>query len=216
MKEHPILFSAQMVLAIMEGRKTQTRRVVKKQPNIDPQTGDFLFTYSDGTQEVSPIEHWIKIQKKLHCPYGKPGDSLWVRETWAKQLDGNFIYRADYPEWQLADNTATGHWKPSIFMPRSASRILLEITDIRIERLNDISETDSIAEGVESWIETRWKSQPTHYKIYYRGPGDESTHSSLAKFSYETLWQSINGPKSWDENPFVWVITFKNISHANP
>ena len=211
MKDYPILFSAPMVRAIMEGRKTQTRRGLKKQPNIDQNTGDYLFTFSNGAQEVSPIEEWAEMQIHSKCPYGQIGDRLWVRETWARQLDGKFIYRADCQDFEKADYTATGAWKPSIHMPRAAARITLEITYIRLERLQDISESDAVAEGVESWVEERWKSAPTHYKIYYREPGDDSTYSSTAKCSFETLWQSINGPESWEENPFVWVIEFKQV-----
>ncbi len=218
MKERPILFSVPMVRAILEGRKTQTRRVAKQfykdyfEPDAIHQIAPGEFIAWEG-KEI-PDEEFTKsvyhTGSGTVCPYGQPGDRLWVREC--------FGWNPDYPEGiRPCYRADPGHeydgikWKPSIHMPRDASRILLEITDVRVERLNDISESDAIAEGVESWIEDRWKSEPTHYKIYHHEPGDESTYSSTAKYSFSTLWQSINGPDSWDQNPFVWAITFQRI-----
>lgn len=214
MKEHPILFSGPMVRAILEGRKMQTRRIAK--PRRKPSLLDG--TWTDGYVLDEGNREWLMRD----CPFGAIGDRLWVRETFAEigcigwPIDKfEYAYRADFEHndgnWQGDADMCFEKWKPSIFMPRAASRILLEITDIRVERLNDISEHDSIAEGVESWTEERWKSRPTHYKIYHREPGDESTYSSKAKVSYETLWQSINGPNSWNDNPFVWAISFVQL-----
>lgn len=207
MKEHPILFSAPMVQAILEGRKTQTRRAMKKQPNIDPQTGDWLSTYSDGGQEVHPIETWIGVQVKLHCPFGRIGDRLWARETW-KHKGHNFPVGHPYEYRATAEQDLTppdGPWKPSIFMPRAASRITLEITDIRCERLNDISEADAIAEGIEPVV---GQDGETYYGNYGK---EDIGHLLPPVESYRSLWQSINGPESWEANPLVWVITFKRV-----
>jgi hypothetical protein len=203
-KEHPILFSAPMVRAILEGRKTQTRRIIKRQPNIDPQTGDWLLTNSDGSETAEPIERWVDMQIKLHCPFGKVGDHLWVRETWRPkvhsfQIGHLYEYRA------TAEHNLTptdGAWKPSIFMPRSACRVELEITDIRVERLNEISESDAIEEGVEFCEEIG-------YKLYSKK--NFFSKNISASDSYRSLWQLINGVDSWEKNPFVWVISFRRV-----
>jgi hypothetical protein len=173
MKERPILFSSQMVKAILEGRKTQTRRLIKPQGSyIDP-------------------------EKMINCKYGKPGERLWVRETWSptsidyKKTQCDVIYKADF-NTLLMNNT----WKPSIHMPRWASRIDLEITEIGIERLRDISEEDALAEGVDGE-----KEAAALGLTWYKKP----------KSAFRFLWQQINGPVSWDENPYVWVIEFKKI-----
>jgi hypothetical protein len=238
MKERPILFSTSMVRAILEWRKTQTRRTLKKQPNIDPQTGDWLFTFSDGKQEVHPIKEWIDIHVKLRCPYGKVGDRLWVRETFGfhpdynppYNFDGPYVYRATDPDWETTENWK---WKPSIFMPRHSSRITLEITEIRIERLQDITESDAIAEGVELLDKGRLipsrEYQGLTYKNYegwkdYSESGTwiEDGRMVQGRFihagtcngpitSYASLWRAINGQDSWQQNPFVWVVSFKMI-----
>jgi hypothetical protein len=144
------------------------------------------------------------------CPYGRVGDVLWVREGFYKptadSLRGKYYYKADL------DNHGWGlKWKPSIHMPKEACRIFLKIKSIRVENLQDITEEDAIAEGVESWIDDRLASKPTRYKVYYHEDGDDSIYSSSAKISFETLWQSINGPASYYQNPWVWVIEFERI-----
>lgn len=199
MKERPIIFSAPMVCAILEGRKTQTRRIIPEQPKIDPQTGDWLLFSGKDFEQVFPIERFIESRKRL-SKYGSPGDRLWVRETWARQLDGNYIYRADYPIGYNADYTAIGNWKPSIHMPRTASRILLEITDVRVEMLDDISEADAVSEGV--YFSDRISG-------FITDEDGRNFHGSDPRISFIKLWQSINGPDSWNQNPFVWVIEFK-------
>lgn len=194
-KEHPILFSGPMVQAILEGRKTMTRRLFKYKgmgEHHEPPPhhickdgrGDWI-AWSGGGDKINSSFDWEKKTLDLYpngggikCPYGKPGDRLYVRER---------------------------H-----FMPKICARIWLEITDVRVERLQDISEADAILEGVESWVEDRMKSRPTHYKIYYQtNHEDPDFYSSTAKVSFETLWQSINSPESWEQNPWVWVIAFK-------
>ena len=222
-----------MVQAILEGRKTQTRRVMKKQPNIDPQTGDWLFTYSDGGQEVHPIDRWIDIQVKLHCPYGQPGNRLWVKEKhflfgrWVKDgqnksgtqrwkfepLKKEVLYLDNPPEdfkhSRCKTDPSAPHWykRNSLFMPRAASRIALEITDIRCDRLNDISEGDAAAEGVE-FTRPPINSAASGWK-HYRS---RLNNAKNAAHSFNTLWELINGEESWDANPFVWVISFKRIN----
>lgn len=180
--------------------------MVKPQPDFNVEA--FSIQFEDGCAKAVFQELSKCRGISIACPYGKPGDRLWVRETWGNENGGGYLYKASHEHMTPGDN----RWRPSIHMPRAASRILLEITDVRVERVHDISEADAISEGVESWVEDRMKSRPTHYKIYYQtNPKDPDFYSSTAKVSFETLWQSINGPESWNENPFVWVITFKKI-----
>lgn len=188
-KERPILFSAPMVRAILAGQKTQTRRVVKARK--DPDSGCQM---SPG--EIAGDEH----QERL-CPYGQPGDRLWVRETfihepadycWEASVSipcrpANTVYRADVE----GDSSGAG-WAPSIHMPRSLSRITLEVTGIRVERLQDISVADAIAEGV---VECNQHLRGLEPCMEWR-------------YAYEDLWGQINGQGSWDANPWVWVVSF--------
>jgi hypothetical protein len=176
-KERPILFSAQMVLAILAGRKTQTRRIMKL-PLKDPDFGC----------ELSGSETTIESAQRL-CPYGKPGDQLWVKEALqASDGDGSPIqYQAD----GYIDFGSNWVWKrlrlPSMFCPRGMSRIKLEITSVRVQKLQDISERDCCAEGMGSPI-TRDCKKP----------------------KFQALWDSING--NWNENPWVWVVEFKTLT----
>lgn len=200
MKERPVLFSAPMVRAILDGRKTQTRRVINPQPYIDGM-GNFCWNGRNFGQDsngpciqaiASPIPS--SKTKRVCCPYGKPGDRLWVRETF--NHDGEkYIYAADLNE--LGVQKWAAQWKPSIHMPRNASRILLEITGVRVERLQDISECDAKAEG--------------SYVCDYFGRRllDQSSNQGCYKWGYRSIWESLNGTGSWDLNPFVWVIEFK-------
>lgn len=190
MKERPILFSAEMVNAIMSGRKTQTRRIVKPEPDS--------ILNGEPYWNIGGLRLRETANNPLHCKYGSIGDRLWVRETfWHNDeipgIDG-CCYRADgeMPNHMIDGGTK---WKPSIFMPRWASRILLEITDIRVERLQDISESDAKAEGCRCNKDT---CAETGYGNY--------------RDSYRALWESINGKGSWDTNPFVFAISFKRIT----
>lgn len=200
MKERPILFSGQMVRAILEGRKTMTRRVVKLRHGAD-------VVVTNG-QVWKPAR--VDYAGYVDCPYGQPGDRLWVRETWAK-TDGRheivpIAYRATNDSMALLNDK----WKPSIHMPRWASRITLEITGIRVERLQEISYDDAIAEGIER-IGGEFSCSP--WKNYRKGqPGEMDCHCSYPPRSYQTLWESINGPGSWGANPWVWVIEFKRVN----
>lgn len=192
MKERPILFKDEMIRAILEGRKTQTRRVVKLPKN-----------HVWGSFSVD----------KLRCPYGKPGDRLWVRETW-RHIDGGVmcdaaggvidafepetIYRADR-------KNLNRRWKPSIHMPRWASRIMLEITGVRVERLRDISYQDAQAEGVQTETADPWFYHISTERNVYDFAADEP------QGSFRKLWESINGAGSWNKNPWVWVVEFKRV-----
>lgn len=187
-KERPILFSTPMVEAILDGRKTQTRRARGA-------------TFQN-------FEEFARIK----CPYGKPGDRLWVRETWQitnflHPSDENYgyIYKASEngKDWQ--ENTEEWKWKPSIHMPKAAARIWLEITETRLEQLQDISKEDAIAEGIEPVADG--------YKNYM--PKLSSTSQfcwPTAYHSFKSLWESINGAESWDLNPWLWVVKFKVLS----
>lgn len=260
MKERPILFSGAMVRALLDGSKTQTRRVCKQQPYSNGHGWDgndimchndylppsaMLMDYREGgaTYTASNMEGW-----DFCCPYGQPGDRLYVRETFGEVYDWcdhpempgapterwhvEWKYRADgeEPERLSIDGAFTG-WKPSIHMPRAASRILLEIVSVRVERLNECSEADSKAEGVmqldaEDWqrpeVRTKegWALCPTcagtglHSTLGANGGvnfdvdcHDCDTHVKL----YRNLWESINGAGSWAVNPWVWVVEFKVV-----
>jgi len=172
-KEHPILFSTPMVKAILEGRKSQTRRIVKDLP-------------LDWIEQGFTLDFVASPENNL-CPYGKVGDILWVRETHAIEESPNeyrmVIFKATDPDY-------TGKWKPSIFLKRKDCRIFLRIEAIAIERLQDITEQDSVCEGVE-------------YDKFL---------DLTARENFCCLWNSING--NWDSNPFVWVISFSRAVGA--
>lgn len=201
MKERPIIFSAPMVRALLDGRKQQTRRILKPQPQM-VQGKRIAPWEGDGVTLMRLLE-----QTGKRCPYGQPGDRLWVRETW-QAIDGNElalrIMTEPHPSRGWIEYAATvpeGHeppprWRPSIHMPRWASRITLEVTGVRVERLQDISTADALAEGVNV--------HPDHHD---KPPG--SIYSPVQ--AYRDLWEGINGAGSWDANPWVFVIEFKRI-----
>lgn len=188
MKERGMIFNGEMVRAILDGRKTQTRRTVKPQPD------------EDGLAKVTNGPWVDTSERNYHCPFGAAGDRIWVRETWARyNIDLNshdIAYRATTPE----DWPEEGRWRPSIHMPRWASRILLEITDVRVERLNAISQEDAQAEGMEL---TGWR--PT-----YSDP-DSGGEVMTPYDNFAELWSSIYGDESWKANSWVWVISFKRV-----
>lgn len=216
-KERPILFSGAMVRALLDGSKSQTRRIitgpkhglkVNAHPTepaiiatrVDEQWDGFVF--SGGMCRVGPVQ----------CPYGQPGDRLWVRETWAQnwnqlsdtRMDRSYAYRADGDE-RAQDNGTDLPWRPSIHMPRAASRILLEIVSVRVERLQDVSEADARAEGATHY-------EPANYLSHGGWSHDGYYVHATARASYERLWNDIKGAGSWDANPFVWVIEFKRVA----
>lgn len=211
MKSRPILFSAPMVRALLAGTKTQTRRVAKhphvlsaKRINSYPGHTLFYCTLQETVVGAASVG-------AVACPYGVPGDQLWVREQFA----GSIAYeRHGYPLrewgnkiWYCADGEPrSGQWtrpRPSIHMPRSLSRITLELTDVRVERLQDISEADALAEGVTP----KWEPGCSGRLMEaFRGFSFRPAASA-----YADLWESINGAGSWDANPFVWALSFKRV-----
>lgn len=208
MKERPILFSAPMVRAILDGSKTQTRRVVKPQPIYDGK-------FAGGWKVVGKNGHEAATCGPLVselCPYGQPGDRLWVRETWAAphSEDGRPPRAIQCDQLRIHYLASEGRgglvWRPSIHMPRWASRITLEITGVRVERLQEISEADAIAEGIERSYD-QWRDYRTDQAVNYPS-------AATPIDSYRTLWEEINGQGSWDANPWVWVVEFKRLEVA--
>jgi hypothetical protein len=197
-KERCIIFSAPMVRAILEGRKSMTRRIVKPQSTIprDWQEGGWAKEVKDAVI-------------RSRCPYGVPGDRLWVRETFLVvgeyPKDYRIVYSAsnDGPDAWLSPS-----WKPPIFMPRWASRITLEVAGVKVERVRDISEGDAKAEGVE--ILYRPSGEPV-YGSPKCGEIPPYWHSA-ARNAFELLWQSIHGPGSWERNDWVWCLEFRKVT----
>ena len=206
MRERPILFNSEMVKAILGGRKCQTRRVIKPQPvdhhwENDPlgrykhhlrlvecQRGQFLSSWHSLGDHIDSSD---ESNQQILCPYGVPGDRLYVKETW-RPKSHNFPtgYPYEYKATAVQDGAPVDEpWKPSIHMPKKAARIWLEITDIRVERVQDISGDDAVAKGI--------KSTPD-YAIDY----------------FASLWDSINQKRGygWESNPWVWVVEFKRAT----
>lgn len=192
----PILFSTPMIRALLDGRKSMTRRIVKQQERLRMGTdvlieGDHRPEYLN---EYGSWQQWVPNAKTMRCPYGVPGDLLYVKET--------FAHVANFPptvRYYATDDVHELRKKlPSIYMPRWASRLTLELTDVRVERLQDISEQDAIAEGADRLV------MDDDGKFYESANG---TH----RCGYAGLWDHINGDGSWDENPFVWCISFRTI-----
>lgn len=246
MKERGMIFNGEMVRAILDGRKTQTRRIMKPQPGPCPRGGHWW--PSNVFKTMLHVEEEMQNGKGGWgglvgdaCPFGDVGDRIWVRETWATlgnedgccvDWEGNLckgnersaarIYRAsceqrpgDYGLWSIPDDAYwkphtkehkfEGAWRPSIHMPRWASRILLEITDVRVERLNAISEEDAEAEGID--MEALYDSQECYDCIAYHNMTGRPTVTGAFKY----LWESIYGEEGWKSNPWVWVIEFKRV-----
>lgn len=203
MTERPILFSAPMVRAILDGTKTQTRRIAKKMVR-HPDLGN-LYTPGALVLEGEP-QHVIERA----CPYGRPGDRLWVREAWrvinlADVFAPREITAADRI-WFEADGPhepPAGRYRPGMFMPRWASRITLEITGVRVERLQEISRADAQAEGCHH------DDPCDHKRRFCEEIGCEGPDYRVG---FRNLWESINGPESWAANPWVWVIEFRRVS----
>lgn len=209
MKERPILFSAPMVRAILAGAKTQTRRPLRK---------GTWWNAEHGVIRMAPAGLACTGFELVPCPYGQPGDRLWVRETWAP----HFMYEGVKPRnilidarsclFYAADGGITGgceagqrakRWRPAIHMPRRASRITLQVSGVRVERLQDISEADALAEGVTP----KW--EPGCSGRLMEAFGGFSFRPAAS--AYADLWEQINGHGSWDANPWVWVVEFKRI-----
>lgn len=277
--EHPILFQTEMVQAILEGRKTQTRRT----QGLEKMNEDSALWYRKGAEDTKlftngfksvdrdreignyhPLFQFFNVidqnpdHKYYVRPKDKPGDLFWTKEThklgaWREDGRMAFDFKASpeitntpwvqYTEeedpdsekfnkiWEKATSTLLDKgyqsgpdglfhweagqsplpWRPSIFLPKAASRIWLMLEEIYPERLQDISENDAKAEGIFRWTQTNLKSQPTHYRVY-TDDDPEALYTSCPIDSFETLWSSINGKKSWDSNPWVWVRKFRVIS----
>lgn len=239
-KERPILFSAPMVNAILAGNKTQTRRIVKPQPDIVANLGTLVARYTPDDERLG------RLGQVIPCPYGQPGDWLWVRETWqyydwTEEGEPCIRFAADnattWPEpgteewsdrladvWEVLsrdnnfniDNRARDRrWRPSIHMPRWASRITLEILSVRVERLQEISEADAIEEGISCYdviigsYYVNGHIEEHADRFFFEGCDDEGFDDSVD--AYAALWESINGAGSWHANPFVWVVSFKRV-----
>lgn len=195
MSEKPILFSGPMVQAILDGRKTMTRRVIKPQPEAK------LYQYMSRNEFYEADGDDPKYETQHNSPYGVKGDRLWVRETWAQlceadELTGkcDIAYRADdWPTDEPGPDYIKGTWRPSIFMPRWASRITLEIVSVRVERVQDISDTDCEREGVDL---------------------ANASIPGYLRERFKRLWNSINAKRGfgWDANPWVWVIAFNLVN----
>ena len=205
MKERPILFSAPMVRAILDGRKTVTRRIFKPDRMTWDANGRYT-TYAMRGGELSTTGSGpFKPSSWLHyCPYGQPGDRLWVRESFARVPTAceseDIVFAADYQDG--SDRAAGVRYTPSIHMPRAASRITLEITGVRVETLQDISEADAVAEGCK----------PIRPELVQDGLIVRPGRSAVEEF--RLVWEQIHGGGSWEKNPFVWVVTFRRIDHA--
>ena len=220
MKERPILFSAPMVRAILEGRKTQTRRAVRPQPyspaDIEGRWGWAAPKLKRGDALESMLKADLLAAMRDYCPHGQLGDQLWVRES--LKADGDFmVYAADSARIDCGDIDWPAMIEkrkavPSIHMPRWASRIQLEITGVRVERLQDISEADAKAEGAQfaDFGKDKWGNQNPGWRAD-RTPTRHEESLGTARFAYASLWESINGSGSWDANPLVWVLEFKRV-----
>ena len=244
MKERPILFSGPMVRAIMEGRKTMTRRIVK------PIIANCLEDGWGGEQQIYWTRDDEPIEATRLCPYGASDDRLWIKEAWRTYENFNEFspkeiekmaknigyenawapiqYEADQTRINWLDRQyGPGRYRHAQFMPKWASRILLEITNVKVERLQDITEEDAASEGVAPLFSQKQIHEP-HYRMeldldpmpfknytwHGMGGSDEfSGYSSCAtaKESFQSLWYSIHGPDSWEQNPWVWVIEFKKL-----
>ncbi|NBK26049.1 MAG: hypothetical protein EOM68_29045 [Spirochaetia bacterium] len=252
MKERPIIMGAESVRAILDGRKSMTRRVVKDQPpsifkhvcGNDPKNrllnakGERVFLFLDQPDIGYPFSEVFGTQRfpdnAFKCPYGQVGDHLWVRESWASLgfhegnvpihvlkdnngIEHDVVYSAECPDFEWLDEngsceynkngTQASHWKSPMFMSRLMSRITLEITDVRVERLQDITESDARAEGI---VDGGCLNCGEHEPCGCDNPMPE------ARDAYIHLWNTLNAKRGypWESNPWVWVIEFKVVTHA--
>lgn len=227
-KERPILMSAPMVQALLAGRKTMTRRIIKPQPFDDSPITVEQFRPARETADGFPTEGpeifgAYNDEWGAACPYGAPGDRLWVRETHIVRKSG-VVYRANFDSVEAAGvGGMYGGWKPSIFMRRKHSRILLEVTDVGVARVQEITTEDAINEGVEypvsprggAMIRVTGKCPPCHYHRPINMPAGETlTHDELMRAHFASLWDTINGEGSWESNPWVWAVSFRRVEAA--
>ena len=258
MAEHPIRFSGLEVRAILDGRKTQTRWVVRPQPTGQPATLHEWVCSVATTLGASPSMEEVASRKHAlfgrvfpfrqadkpglvspRCPYGVPGDTLWVRETWCEYPPGRAIYRANYGAHTPISDGIGGPWRPSIHMPRWASRLTLRVKDVRVERLQEISEADAMSEGAvrgetHGWWQVAQRDSQGAVCLREGGSADKEPpawmtdgteisppsriyHTPLsARSVFSHGWDSINGNRApWSSNPWVWVVEFeKETSHG--
>ncbi|NUS38297.1 MAG: hypothetical protein HOQ02_04640 [Lysobacter sp.] len=214
MRERPILFSAPMVRALLDGRKTQTRRVVTELRGFG-RTTEFGRSDTPGYDWHFRDKRacWNDVDdarlRQQFCPYGVAGDRLWVRETYfgnhfqhpnEPEGERELHYRADgLPDFEGEESLI--RWRPSIHMPRWACRLVLEVTNVRVERLHALSEDDALAEGCSGAM------APTWYADRYG-----SLCGAQARYAFAALWASLNGEASWHANPCVWVIGFRRVT----
>ncbi|MGN5571447.1 hypothetical protein [Enterobacter sp. Lyrl_3] len=226
-----MIFNGEMVRAILDGRKKQTRRIMKVQPSdgFHPTHNGYDLDLNAHwyTPGVVDKNGYLQPAKKdvfgvadenegYTCPFGAVGDRVWVRETWAEAGAGApdlKLYRANYPEhvpthYENVPPVDEIRWTPSIHMPRWASRLTLEITGVRVERLNGISETDAGAEGID--MEALFDAQDCYDCI----ADHNMTGRPTATGAFKYLWESIYGEESWKANPWVWVIEFKVVPNV--
>lgn len=236
--EHPILMNGAMVRAVLDGSKMQTRRIAK----LQRLAGSYFVGGAAGVEfdgfriprdggpaparfSAEAVGGGACISEEIHCPYGKPGDRLWVRETFGyvspdehqrPPSECSIEYRADLPadctdrpgSWpveECAGDPERPRWRPSIHMPRAASRILLEIVSVRVERLQDISDADIVAEGID--MEALAESQD-RYDVVCKGSG--ASGRATERSAWRDLWESTGG--DWEANPWCWAITFKRVA----
>mgnify|MGYP001942693068 CR=1 FL=1 len=213
-----------MVRAILEGRKTQTRRTKGLERINDPEEKDCYSSLEHVTSVDDPTKNGVFLELKADSsrglfvpyPYGAIGDLIWVRETFLAYPDKGFAYKAstdsegeELRRAYVDKGELWCRWKPSIHMPKEAARIWLMVEEVRVERLQDISEEDAIAEGVE-WVDTG--SAISHgYRDYMSRDLDDLNYADPTD-SFDSLWESINGEESWEKNPWVWVVKFRVLS----
>lgn len=250
MKERPILFQGAMVRAILADLKLQTRRLVKASAPSEATSAGVFFAPGKAydaewnwlSGDPRDCDSWCSIGDAFRCPYGQPGDRLWVREAfihepadycWEASVSipcrpASTVYRADFPDSKPGEG-----WKPSIHMPRALCRLVLEIADVRVERLQDISEADADAEGCDRLHDDEpgfvyrdegnpdWNICPrcggTRQYTEFSGnggalPGTDCGQCDTYAKRYRHLWESINGADSWASNPWVWVVEFRRVT----
>ena len=216
-RERPILFSGPMVAAILAGEKTQTRRIVATDTRPMPDD-TFMRGFPENPANVRMCGQYAKcdapagaghVSYRVRCPYGDHGDRLWVRETFARVPSTAYRHDPSTPhrvspdghEWAVYregwDRSRPGRWRPSIHMPRWASRVTLEVASVHVERLHEISLADINAEGTPYTLDPAVRPYGTRREQWQR------------------LWESIHGPKSWEANPWVWVIAFRRLEDGN-
>lgn len=212
MIERPIIFNGDMVRAILEGRKTQTRRPITKAHDVAwagavlPASEAGWIAWWPGTEPGLAEFTKRAYRKGFPCPFGEPGDRLWVRETWWDFGDGHVFYRANHASDPKDDMAHGVMWRPSINMPRWASRLTLEITDVRVQRLQEITAQEALADGL-ALVEI------VNLAMYGALNSKWAAIDPPARSAFAQKWDAVYAPRGhgWDANPWVWAITFKRM-----